>query len=57
MLACADIKEFIQKPARENEILLTRGFLGSLKRGYEVYRLFSMVFRLTSILLSPMRFM
>ncbi|MEM3660268.1 MAG: hypothetical protein QXU11_07625 [Thermoproteota archaeon] len=57
MLACADIKEFIQKPARENEILLARGFLGSLKRGHEVYRLFSMVFRLTSILLSPMRFM
>lgn len=52
LLHGTDVKEFIRKPARENEILLAKEFLRSLKRGHEIYRLFSVVFRATSIFLS-----
>lgn len=52
LLYGVDVKEFIRRPAREDEVLLAREFLGSLKRGHETYRLFSTVFRATSIFLS-----
>ncbi len=52
LLYGVDVKGLIRKPARENETLLAREFLGRLKRGHEIQRLFSVVFRATSIFLS-----
>jgi len=52
LLYGTDIKEFIQRPSRENEILLARRVLEDFKSGHEIYRLFSLVFRTTSIFLS-----